>query len=82
MVKLVMHLNERQAVIEYQNDFYLVSESKADSGVPLETLVFQCDENGRVKDVKGLKFLEEEWTAKGYTKVVTNQGVMYRIPKV
>lgn len=38
-------------------------------------------ENGRVKDAKGLKFLEEEWTAKGYTKVVTNQGVMYRIPK-
>ena len=50
MVKLVMHLNERQAVVEYQNDFYLVSESKADSGVPLETLVFQCDENGRVND--------------------------------
>lgn len=50
MVKFIMHLNERQAVVEYQNDFYLVSESKQESGVPLETLVFQCDENGHVSD--------------------------------
>ena len=50
MVKLVMHLNPRQAVVEYQNDFYLVSESRAESYIPLETLVFPCDENGHVSD--------------------------------
>jgi len=38
-------------------------------------------ENGRVKDPKGLRFLEEEWEAKGYTKSVSNQGVIYHIPK-
>ena len=36
----------------------------------------------RVRDRKGLQFLEEEWESKGYKKVATAQGVTYRIPKV
>ena len=39
-------------------------------------------DNARIKDSKGLKFLEEEWDSRGYKKVVTEQGVTYRIPKV
>lgn len=34
-----------------------------------------------VKDRKNLLILEQDYTAKGYKKVVTNQGVTYRIPK-
>ncbi len=39
-------------------------------------------DDARVKDLKQLNFLEEEWTQKGYSKAITNQGVIYRIPKV
>ena len=39
-------------------------------------------DQARVKDNKGLKFLEEEWEKKGYSKAVSEQGVTYRIPKI
>ena len=39
-------------------------------------------DQARVKDRKGLAFLEEEWEKKGYIKAVSDQGVTYRIPKV
>ncbi len=35
----------------------------------------------QIKDKKGLNFLEEEWEKKGYTKISTEQGITYRIPK-
>ena len=50
MVKIVSQLNSRQYVVECKNKCYLVSESKPNSGVPLETLVFASDKNGSVSD--------------------------------
>jgi len=50
MIKIIKQLNERQTIINYEKYYYLVSESKKESGVPLETLVFQCDENGHIND--------------------------------
>lgn len=38
-------------------------------------------ENARVQDPKLLKELEQEYETRGYTKVVSKQGVLYRIPK-
>jgi len=32
-----------------------------------------------VKDLKNLRALEAEWTAKGFTKKVSPQGVIYRL---
>ena len=39
-------------------------------------------DQARVKDRTNLKFLEEEYAELGYVKSVTNQGVIYRIPKI
>lgn len=50
MIEFVKELSPRQVLIRYYNDYYLVSESKPDSFVPLETLVFACDEDGEVSD--------------------------------
>ena len=50
MVKIVSQLNPRQVIVECSKKYYLVSESKPESKVPLETLVFQCNENGHVND--------------------------------
>ena len=36
---------------------------------------------GSVRDPAMLASLEEEWTERGYTKAVSAQGVIYRIPK-
>ena len=38
-------------------------------------------DRAQVKDRKNLQLLEAEYTGLGYKKVVTNQGVTYRIPK-
>ncbi len=38
-------------------------------------------DRARVRDRKGLAYLEEEWNKKGYTKISTAQGITYRIPK-
>lgn len=38
-------------------------------------------DNAYVKNRSQLAWLEEEWVSKGYVKVVTAQGVIYRIPK-
>ena len=38
-------------------------------------------DKAQVKDRKNLQLLEAEYTGLGYKKVVTNQGVTYRIPK-
>ncbi len=32
-----------------------------------------------VKDRKNLRLLESDWTAQGFTKVFTNQGVIYHV---
>jgi hypothetical protein len=39
-------------------------------------------DGARVRDRKNLAFLEQEYTAKGYTKSSTAQGIIYRIPKI
>ena len=36
---------------------------------------------GQVKDRRNLNLLEKDYESAGYTKVVSNQGVSYRIPK-
>ena len=36
-------------------------------------------DGARVTDQKNLTALEEEWTAKGFTKKITPQGVIYRL---
>lgn len=36
---------------------------------------------GEVKDRRNLALLEKDYETAGYTKVVSNQGVSYRIPK-
>ena len=38
-------------------------------------------EQARVSDRVSLSELEAEWTAKGISKAVTPQGIIYRIPK-
>lgn len=38
-------------------------------------------EDARVREPKMLKELEAEYEERGYTKAVTAQGVIYRIPK-
>jgi hypothetical protein len=48
---------------------------------PREKFITVKVENARVKDSKGLKFLEEEWETRGYKKAVSDQGIIYRIPK-
>lgn len=48
---------------------------------PREKFIAIKLDNPTVKDRKNLKALEAEWTAKGYTKVITDQGITYRIPK-
>lgn len=39
-------------------------------------------EGAAVKDRKNLVLLEKDWDAQGYKKAVTDQGIVYRIPKV
>jgi hypothetical protein len=39
-------------------------------------------DNPNVKDRKNLALLEQDYEAQGITKVLTNQGVTYRIAKV
>jgi hypothetical protein len=36
----------------------------------------------RVRDSRTLKLLEADWQQQGYQKILTNQGVTYRIPRV
>lgn len=48
MIKFIKSLNNRQALVKYENRHFLVSESKPDSPVRIETLVFECDESGNV----------------------------------
>ena len=38
-------------------------------------------DNPRVKDRANLALLEEDYAAQGITKIVTAQGITYRIPK-
>jgi hypothetical protein len=39
-------------------------------------------EGASVKDRKNLVLLEKDWDALGYKKAVSDQGIVYRIPKV
>lgn len=48
MIKFIKNLNERQALVKHESRYFLVSESKPDSPVRVETLVFECDQNGNV----------------------------------
>jgi hypothetical protein len=50
MIKFIKNLNERQSLINYNNRYFLVSESKPNSIVRTETLVFECDANGKILD--------------------------------
>jgi hypothetical protein len=50
MIKFIKNLNERQSLINYNNRYFLVSESKPNSIVRTETLVFECDVNGKILD--------------------------------
>lgn len=35
--------------------------------------------NARVRDAKSLRLLESDWAAQGIVKVLTDQGVIYRV---
>lgn len=37
--------------------------------------------NGTVKNKQNLSLLEQDYEKEGITKIVTNQGIVYRIPK-
>ncbi len=39
-------------------------------------------DKAQIRDKVNLKFLEDEWKTKGYTKHLSPQGVIYRIPKI
>jgi hypothetical protein len=39
-------------------------------------------EGAVIRDRKSLVLLEKDWDAQGYKKAITDQGVVYRIPKV
>lgn len=38
--------------------------------------------NGTVKHKQNLSLLEQDYEKEGITKIVTNQGIIYRIPKI
>ena len=46
-IKIIRKIDLRQTIIECDNKYYLVSESLP-GWVPVETLVFPCDENGEI----------------------------------
>lgn len=46
-IKIVRKIDSRQVMIECDNKYYVVSESLP-GWVPVETLVFPCDENGEI----------------------------------
>ena len=48
MVEILKHLSSRQIVVRQNNKFYLVSQS-SEVIEPVETLIFECDESGKVE---------------------------------
>lgn len=48
MVEILKHLSSRQIVVRQNNKFYLVSQS-SEATEPMETLIFECDESGKVE---------------------------------
>ena len=48
---------------------------------PREKFITIKIDRPRVKDLASLRLLEEDYEAQGITKIVTPQGISYRIPK-
>jgi hypothetical protein len=48
MVEILKRLSSRQIVVRQNNKFYLVSQSN-EAIQPVETLIFECDEAGKVE---------------------------------
>jgi hypothetical protein len=48
MVEILKRLSSRQIVVRQNNKFYLVSQSN-EAIQPVETLIFECDESGKVE---------------------------------
>ena len=57
-------VNSRKVILKYGNDYILLSQVDPEDGGPLqhmETLVFMCDENGKVSnwlEVAGGSFMQ------------------------
>ena len=76
MIEIIKQINPRQIIVRQTDKFYLVSQSN-ERIQPVETLIFECDEAGRV----------DTWTeiggAIGYSlesfmPMVIEHGVFYK----
>jgi len=87
----------RMASIKNESHYSAAQKIAADSMAQVLPLVYSTKEvhinyrqrfitikvdSPRVIDRKNLAFLEEDWSKKGYKKLATDQGVIYRIPRV
>jgi hypothetical protein len=49
MISIFKELNDRQVIVKRGDKYFLVSQSRPELQ-PVETLVFPCDEEGKVND--------------------------------